>query len=225
MTVRPNQLFSEFLSTYILVFCGTGAMVVNEVTGGSVTHVGVCLVWGFVVLAMIYAFGEISGAHMNPAVTVAFAVAKKFAWKNVAPYVLAQSVGAVLASTTLWLLFPASEWLGGTHPSVDPYFSPGSAFILEFLLTFFLMVTIINVSTGSKEVGAMAGLAIGGVVMLEALFAGPMTNASMNPARSLGPNLVSGHYHDLWIYLLAPTLGAIFAVFSCKWAKGPKCCD
>ncbi len=203
-----------------MVFCGTGAMTVNEVTGGSVTHVGIAITWGLIVMAMIYAFGETSGAHFNPAVTIAFAYAKKFAWKEVPKYITAQILGAFLASSILLFLFPASEFLGATIPTVDVW----RAFVLELLLTFFLMVTIINVSTGSKEIGVVAGIAIGAVVLLEAMFAGPITNASMNPARSLAPNIVSGNIQGLWLYMIAPVLGALLAVVSCKLVKDDNCC-
>lgn len=216
-----KRYISEFIGTFALIFCGCGAMTINEVTGGDVTHVGIGLTWGLVVMAMIYAFGETSGAHFNPAVTVAFAYAKKFAWKEVPKYVISQILGAFVASFVLFFLFPDSELLGSTIPKVDVW----RAFVLELLLTFFLMVTIINVSTGSKEIGVVAGIAIGGVVMLEALFAGPITNASMNPARSLAPNVVSGNIDGLWLYLVAPVLGALLAVVSCKLVKDDKCCN
>lgn len=204
-----------------MVFCGTGAMTINEVTGGDVTHVGIAITWGLIVMAMIYAFGETSGAHFNPAVTIAFAYAKKFAWKEVPTYIIAQVLGAFLASFTLLFLFPDSELLGSTIPKIDVW----RAFVLELLLTFFLMVVIINVSTGSKEIGIIAGIAVGAVILLEAMFAGPITNASMNPARSLAPNLVSGNTNGLWLYLVAPILGALLAVVSCKLVKDDNCCD
>jgi aquaporin Z len=216
-----KKYISEFIGTFSMIFCGTGAMTVNEVTGGEVTHVGIAITWGLIVMAMIYAFGETSGAHFNPAVTIAFAYAKKFAWKEVPKYIIAQVLGAFAASLVLWFLFPASEYLGATIPTVDVW----RAFVLELLLTFFLMVVIINVSTGSKEMGIIAGIAVGGVVLLEAMFAGPITNASMNPARSLAPNIVSGNIDGLWLYILAPILGAILAVISCKLIKEENCCD
>lgn len=204
-----------------MIFCGTGAMTINEVTGGDVTHVGIGITWGLIVMAMIYAFGDISGAHFNPAVTIGFAYAKKFAWKEVPKYIFFQVAGAFAASFLLLWLFPKSEFLGSTIPTVDVW----RAFVLELLLTFFLMVVIINVSTGSKEVGIIAGIAVGSVVLLEALFAGPITNASMNPARSLAPNIVSGNITGLWLYMIAPILGAILAVVSCKLVKDDQCCD
>lgn len=216
-----KKYISEFIGTFSMVFCGTGAMTINEITGGSVSHVGVAITWGLIVMAMIYAFGETSGAHFNPAVTIAFAYAKKFAWKQVPKYIIAQILGAFAASLILWFLFPTSEFLGATIPTVDVW----RAFVLELLLTFFLMVVIINVSTGSKEIGVIAGIAIGSVVLLEAMFAGPITNASMNPARSLAPNIVAGKIANLWLYILAPIFGALLAVVSCKLVKDDNCCD
>ena len=219
--MNMKKYISEFIGTFSLIFCGTGAMTINEVTGGDVTHVGIGLTWGLIVVAMIYAFGDISGAHFNPAVTIAFAYAKKFAWKEVPKYIIAQILGAFVASFVLLFLFPESKFLGSTIPSIDV----GRAFVLELLLTFFLMITIINVSTGSKEIGVIAGIAIGGVVTLEALFAGPITNASMNPARSFAPNIISGNIDGLWLYMVAPILGALLAVASCKLVKDENCCN
>jgi len=216
-----KNYIAEFIGTFAMIFCGTGAMTINEVTGGSVTHVGIGITWGLIVMAMIYAFGEISGAHFNPAVSIAFAYAKKFSWKEVPKYILFQVAGAFTASLLLMWLFPKSELLGATIPTVDVW----RAFVLELILTFFLMVVIINVSTGSKEVGMMAGFAVGSVVLLEAIFAGPITNASMNPARSLAPNIVSGNIKGLWLYMLAPIIGALLAVVSCKFVKHENCCD
>jgi len=216
-----KRYIAEVIGTFSMVFCGTGAMTINEVTGGDITHPGIAITWGLIVMAMIYAFGDISGAHFNPAVTVAFAYAKKFSWIEVPKYILAQCLGAILASSVLLFLFPESEFLGATLPSFEAY----KAFVLEILLTFFLMVVIINVSTGAKEIGVIAGIAIGGVVLLEAMFAGPMTKASMNPARSLGPALLSGNLQHLWLYLTAPFIGALLAVVSCKLVKDEQCCD
>ena len=216
-----KNYISEFIGTFAMIFCGTGAMTINEITGGDVTHVGIGITWGLIVMAMIYAFGEISGAHFNPAVSIAFAYAKKFSWKEVPKYIFFQVAGAFAASLLLMWLFPKSELLGATIPTVDVW----RGFVLELILTFFLMAVIINVSTGSKEVGMMAGIAIGSVVLLEALFAGPITNASMNPARSLAPNIVSGNIKELWLYILAPIIGALLAVVSCKFVKHENCCD
>jgi len=216
-----KRFISEIIATFALVFCGTGAMVINDFTGGTVSHVGVAITFGLIVMGMIYAFGDISGAHMNPAVTIAFAYAKKFSWKEVPAYILAQFIGAFLASGILLYLFPESQTLGATLPGL----SAMKVFILEIILSFFLMVVIINVSTGSKEIGVVAGIAIGSVVLLEAMFAGPVTGASMNPARSIAPAVVSGNLADIWIYIFAPIIGCLLAVVSCKTVKDDACCD
>ena len=159
-------------------------------------------------MAMIYALGNISGAHLNPAVSIAFTIAKRFPLKQLLPYIVSQIVGALLASLTLKFLFPDNGSLGSTIP----HGSASQSFVLEFLLTFFLMLVIINVATGSKELGMFAGLAIGSTVLLEAMFAGPICGASMNPARSLAPAVVSGHLEHLWIYLTATVGGAVLAI-------------
>lgn len=211
MKIIRSALYGEFLGTYAMVFCGTAAMAVNEING-SISHVGVDITWGLIVMAMIYAFGELSGAHFNPAVTVGFALSGRFAWKNVPIYIVMQVIAATLASITVKYLLPESEFIGASIPSIDAT----RAFVLESILTFILMIVIIHISTGSKEIGPVAGLAVGSVILLEAMFAGPLTNASMNPARSLGPALVSGHVQPLWIYLTAPFLGASLAVVTAK---------
>lgn len=215
-----KKYIAELIGSFTLVFCGCGAIVTNEFSQGTVSHSGIALTFGLVVMALIYAFGEISGAHFNPAVTIAFSYAKKFPLKEVPKYIVAQCLGAVLAALMLLILFPNNEHLGTTLPNITLW----RAFIFEVLLTFFLMLVIINVSTGAKETGIMAGIAIGGVVWFEAQFAGPITGASMNPARSLGPALVSGHTEHLWLYLTAPIVGALLAVISCKLVKEEQCC-
>jgi aquaporin NIP len=210
-----RKYLAELLGTYALVFAGTGAIVIDQQTHGSITHMGVAITFGLVVMSMIYTFGDISGAHLNPAVSIAFTIARKFPVTQLLPFILSQLTGAVLASLTLKLLFPANQLLGATIPAG----SAGQSFVLEFILTFFLMLVIINVATGSKERGLFAGLAIGSVVGLEAMFAGPICGASMNPARSFGPAIVSGHYEFLWIYLTATTLGAVSAIPVWKFIK------
>ena len=215
-----KKYLSEIIGTFSMIFCGCGAMVINDFTGGTITHPGVAITWGLIVMTMIYAFGDISGAHFNPAVTVGFAVAKKFRWKEVPKYIVSQFTGAIAASLLLLYLFPDSD-LGATIPTIEPL----KVFIIELLLSFFLMVVIINVSTGSKEIGPIAGIAVGSVILLEAMFAGPLTKASMNPIRSLAPALASGNFTDLWVYLTAPFLGMLLAVFSCKLVKDDNCCD
>ncbi len=217
-----KKYYAETLGTFAMVFCGCGAMTINEITNGSISHVGVAITWGLIVMAMIYAFGEISGAHFNPAVSIGFAFAKKFSWKEVPKYIIAQFIGAFFAIFILWFLFPESQFLGETTPA-DGFIAYKAA-ILEFLLTFFLMVVIINVSSGSKETGTMAAIAVGGVILLEAMFAGPMTKASMNPIRSIAPAIFTGNFQYLWLYITAPILGAIAAVSSCKLVKDDNCC-
>ncbi|QNH63770.1 MIP family channel protein [Hymenobacter sediminicola] len=208
---------AEILGTFAILFCGTGAIIINQETHGAITHVGVAMTFGLIVTSMIYALGNISGAHFNPAVTIAFTVAGKFPVRQVLPYIVSQLAGAVLASATLRYLFPANELLGATLPAG----SEAQSFILEFILTFFLMLVILNVAYGSKEQGMFAGLAIGAVVLLEAMFAGPICGASMNPARSFSPALVSGHLEHLWLYLVAPTAGAVAAVFIWRYLTRP----
>jgi len=211
---------AEILGTFALVFAGTGAIVVNEVSGGAITHVGIALTFGLIVLAMIYTVGDISGAHLNPAVTVGFWAARRLPGRDVFPYIASQFIGAILASALLRFLFPENKLLGATMPAG----SESQSFILEVVLTFFLMLTILNVSTGSKEKGVTAGIAIGAVIALEAMFAGPVCGASMNSARSLAPALVSGHFEHLWIYLAAPPLGAVAAMFACRCVREKDCC-
>lgn len=215
--MRP-RLIAEFLGTFALVFAGTGAVVIDEVTGGGVTHVGVALTFGLIVLAMIYTLGDISGAHINPAVTIAFSVAGRFSWKSTGPYVVVQCAGATAASFTLRFLFPQSAHLGATLPSGSSL----QSFILELLLTAILMFVILGVSTGAREKGITAGIVVGSVIALEAMFAGPICGASMNPARSLAPAVVSEHLQSLWIYLIAPTLGAILGVGAFRLVQNPR---
>lgn len=203
-----RKLIAEFLGTFALVFCGTGAVIINQQTNGAVTHVGIAITFGFIVMGMIYALGNISGAHLNPAVSIAFTLAGRFKRQSLLPYIVSQLAGATAASMVLKLLFPNGGLLGATMPAG----SETQSFILEFILTFFLMLVIINVATGSKEQGMFAGLAIGSVVLLEAMFAGPICGASMNPARSFAPAIASNHLEHLWIYLTAPVLGAAGAI-------------
>jgi aquaporin Z len=199
---------AEAIGTFAIVFCGTGAITINEVSGGVVTHVGISITFGLIVMAMIYTFGEKSGAHFNPAVTIAFCLYKVFPVRLVIPYIISQLTGAVGASALLKILFPSSKTLGATIPAG----SLMQSFVLEVILTFLLMMTIVNVAESGKEKGLYAGIAIGSVVLLEALFAGPISGASMNPARSLAPALFSNGLHYVWIYITAPITGAVAAI-------------
>ena len=215
-----NKLAAEAIGTFALVFAGTGAIVINDVSGGAVTHVGIAITFGLVVMAMIYAVGDVSGAHLNPAVTLGFAFAGRLAPRTVLPYIASQTLGALAASGLMRLLFAKHSTLGATLPAGAEMHS----FILEVVLTAILMFVILSVSTGPKEKGLMAGIAVGGVIGFEAMFAGPITGASMNPARSLAPAVVSGRLEHLWIYLIAPPLGALVAVLSCRAIHGRECC-
>jgi MIP family channel proteins len=215
-----KKLISEFIGTFSLVFAGTGAIVINDVSGGAISHLGVAMTFGLIVMAMIYTLGDISGAHLNPAVTLGFFAARRLERGLVLPYVLSQCAGAVLASVVLLFLFPQHPGLGGTAPAG----SSAQSFVLEGILTCILMFVILGVSTGEKEKGITAGIAVGSIVGLEALFAGPISGASMNPARSLAPALISGHFDALWIYLAAPVLGALVAVLGCQCVHEQGCC-
>lgn len=210
-----NRLLAEALGTFTLLFAGTGAIVINGVSGGALGHVGIAVTFGLVVLALIYTWGDVSGAHFNPAVTVAFATGGRFPWREVPGYLAAQALGAFLASVVLRLLFPTDPKLGATLPAG----TAGQSFVLELILTAILMLTILNVSTGAKEKGITAGIAVGSVIGLEAMFAGPICGASMNPIRSLAPAVVSGHLEHLWIYLTAPILGAVLALPLYRWTR------
>ena len=203
-----RKFLAEFLGTFALIFAGTGAIVINAESGGAITHLGVALTFGLIVLAMIYTLGDVSGAHMNPAVTVAFAAAGLFPFASVLLYISAQISGALLASLSLHFLFPQNATLGATLP-IGP---PMQSFVLELILSGILMFVILNVSHGAKEKGITAGIVVGAVIALEALFAGPICGASMNPARSLAPAIVSGHLEHLWIYLVAPVVGMLIAI-------------
>jgi aquaporin NIP len=210
-----KKYIAEFIGTFALIFCGTGAIIINQETNGAISHVGIAATFGLIVMCMIYTFGEISGAQLNPAVTIGFAVAGRFDKKEVFPYIGSQILGAFLATLILKFLFPLNPNLGATLPAG----SQMQSFVLEIILTYLLMLVILNVSQGSKETGLFAGIAIGGTVLLEAMFAGPICGASMNPARSLSPAIISGNIADLWIYIFAPVIGVILAVFTWKALK------
>jgi len=210
-----QRFAAEAVGTFALVFAGTGAIVVNDTGEGIISHVGVALTFGLVVMAMIYAVGDISGAHLNPAVTLGFWLARRCPAADIAPYVTSQLIGALAGSLLVRVLLGPHPTLGATLPSGSVW----QSFLLEIVLTFLLMFTILNVATGAKEKGAIAGLAIGGVVALAAMFGGPISGASMNPARSLGPALVSEQLQSLWIYLLAPILGSGLAVIVCRYFR------
>jgi aquaporin Z len=213
-----TKYLAEFIGTFMLLFAGAGAIVINDATGGLITHVGIALTFGLVVLAVIYTIGDVSGAHINPAVTIGFWIGGQFHRRQVVPYIGCQLAGATVACFVLRLLYPGHPTMGATLPIVGIW----QAFLLEIILTWFLMFVVLNVSTGAKEKGITAGIVVGSVVALEAMFAGPACGASMNPARSFGPAIVvaTNRINEksdlavsaLWIYLAAPVIGAALAV-------------
>lgn len=202
---------AECIGTFALVFCGTGAIVINDVSKGMVSHPGVAITFGLIVMVMIYAFRSTSGAHINPAVSIAFSLTDRFDKKQLIGYIIAQVIGALLASILLRLLFPEHPTLGITTPSGSWY----QTFILEVILTFLLMIVILFVSQ-NRSIEHFTAIAVGGIILLEALFAGPITGASMNPARSIAPALVSGRIDQLWIYIVAPVIGACLGTLTWK---------
>lgn len=212
-----KRLLAEYLGTFALVFAGTGAIIADHVSGGAVGNTGIALVFGLVVLAMICAFGDASGAHLNPAVSGALALAGRFPWRDVPGYFAAQFAGAFTASGLLKLIFPKVPTLGSTLPHVGIW----QTFVLEILLTAMLVHVILMVA---GKGGLVPPVAIGAVVGLEAMFAGPFTGASMNPARSLAPAILSGQLDSLWLYPAATFLGAALAVPLCKGVCGGDCC-
>lgn len=208
---------AEGLGTFGLVFAGCGAIMIDTLSGGQITHVGVGLVFGLIITVMIYAFGHISGAHFNPAVTLAFVLVRHFPVRRLIGYWVSQLLGATLAAGCLRLLFGNVAHLGATLPTGSG--GAWQSFGLETLLTFFLMIVIMAMATDTRAVGQAAALAIGATVALEALFAGPICGASMNPARSLGPALISGTWTAQWVYLIAPLLGAVVGALLYRWMR------
>ena len=215
-----RRLCAEAFGTFCLVFAGTGAVIVNEVTGGGVTHVGVALTFGLVVMALVYALGKSSGCHINPAVTLGLCAAGRFNQTLVMPNIGSQSAGAFLASGMLRVLLPESRALGATIPAGSDF----QSLVLEFVLTLILMVVILGIASGPSEERPLAGIAIGGVIGFEALFAGPISGASMNPARSLAPAVVAMQLDQVWIYVVAPVAGALASVPLCRCIHSSPCC-
>ncbi|XVF27429.1 hypothetical protein REPUB_Repub14bG0105900 [Reevesia pubescens] len=201
-----QKLMAEVLGTYFLIFAGCAAVVVNVNNDKVVSQPGISMVWGLAVMVLVYSVGHISGAHFSPAVTIAFATCKRFPLKQVPPYIFAQVLGSTMAAGTLRLIFSGPQ---DVFAGTSPQGSNLQAFVVEFIITFYLMFIISGVATDNRAIGELAGLAIGSTVLLNVLFAGPITGASMNPARSLGPAIVSNHYKGIWIYLTSPTLGAV----------------
>ena len=206
--IMLQKLTAEFIGTFALVFCGTGTIIIDQETNGAVTHAGIALTFGAIVTAMVFAFGKISGAHLNPAVSLALRTTNKIDNKILFSYTGIQTAGAFTASALLKFLFPANISLGSTIPAG----SDMQSFLLEVVLAFILMLVIFFVSENADEKSVSPAIAIGATVGLEAMFAGPICGASMNPARSLAPALLSGNTQHLWIYLTAPFSGTLLAV-------------
>lgn len=215
-----NRYFAEAMGTFALVMTACCAIVVNEAHDGVLGHLGICMVTGLIVMAMIYAVGNISGAHLNPAVTLGFVFAGRLKLHDAIGYMGSQFAGAIAAAAFLRYIFPESETLGATTATL----SLDRAFAMEVVLSFLLMFVILNVSTGHMEKGIMAGVAVGGTIALECLVGGPLTGASMNPARSLAPAVMSGHLEGIWLYLTAPVIGTLIATPTCRWIQGDGCC-
>jgi MIP family channel proteins len=206
---------AELIGTFALVFAGAGAIMVDAKTH-ALGHVGVAITFGLVIMAMIYAVGHVSGAHFNPAVTFAFALTRHFPWRSAVVYWLAQAAGAIAAAAVLRGSLGKVAEVGATLPSG----SQGQAFLWEAVLTLFLMFVILAVATDTRAVGEAAAIAVGGTVGLDAMFGGPVTGASMNPARSLGPALLAGNLHALWLYILAPLVGATAGALLYQFVRG-----
>jgi aquaporin NIP len=217
---RPSlarRCFAEGFATFALVFAGCGAIVLDSERGGSLGSTGIAAAFGLVIMAMIYATGHLSGAHINPAVSIAFSATRHFPLRDVAAYVPSQLVGAVAGALLLrivWEGTPAD--LGATVPSVGV----GSALVYEGVMTAFLMFVIMAVATDTRAVGAAAAIAIGGTVALDSLFGGGVTGASMNPSRSFGPALVTGEWRDFWVYVIGPIVGALAGALAYELARG-----
>jgi len=210
-----RALVAELIGTFALVFAGAGAIMVDARTH-ALGHIGVSIAFGLAIMVMIYAVGHISGAHFNPAVSFAFALTRHFPWPRAAAYWLAQAAGALIAAAILRASLGNLEHVGATLPAG----SQAQALLWETVLTFFLMFVIMSVATDTRAVGEAAAIAIGGTVGLDAMFGGPISGASMNPARSLGPALVGGDLHALWLYVVAPLAGAALGALAYQFVRG-----
>jgi len=209
-----KKYLAEYIGTFALVLIGTGAMVIDQHSGGAVGLVGIALAFGMIVMSMVYVFGPISGAHINPAVTIAFAYRGDFPKKQVGPYIIVQILGAVTASSLLRMMFPLNESLGWTIPSGGLL----QSFVNEFVLTFLLMLSILG-STAEQKTESLCGLIIGFTLIGLILFGGPISGGAFNPARTLGPAIITQNFTALWLYMVAPPAGAVSAVVLWRYLK------
>nr|DAD35661.1 TPA_asm: hypothetical protein HUJ06_006301 [Nelumbo nucifera] len=205
-----QKVIAEVIGTYFLIFAGCGAVAINKIYG-SISFPGMCVAWGLIVMVMIYAVGHISGGHFNPAVTITFAIFRGFPWAQVPIYVMAQVVGSTFGSATLYLLFPVKpkDYFGTL-----PVGSDIQSLVLEIIISYLLMFVISGVATDDRAIGELAGIAIGMTILLNVVIAGPVSGASMNPARSLGPAIVMHQYKSIWVYIVGPIVGTIAGAFS-----------
>jgi aquaporin NIP len=210
--IKTRKYVAECLATFFLVFCGTGAIIINEHSNETIGHLGIAVAFGLIVTIMIFTFGDISGAHMNPVVTLVFILLKIHPKKDLIPFVYSQIAGALLASLALCSLFPENKNLGNTLPNGSEL----QSFMLELIMTFLLVLVILFSTQGSEAKMKTAALTIGATILIEALIIGPISGASMNPTRTFAPALVSGHLEHLWIYILGPTIGGLTAAYLWK---------
>ncbi|KAL5830398.1 hypothetical protein ACOSQ3_019866 [Xanthoceras sorbifolium] len=205
-----QKLIAEVIGTYFVIFCGCGSVAVNKIYG-SVTFPGIAVVWGLIVMVMVYSVGHISGAHFNPAVTITFAIFRQFPAKQVPSYILAQLLGSILASGTLCLLLDVND---DAYFGTIPVGSHIRSFVIEIIISFLLMFVISGVATDNRSIGELAGIAVGMTILLNVFVAGPVSGASMNPARSIGPALVMMKFKGIWIYIVGPLIGTIMGGFA-----------
>ncbi|KAH9319150.1 hypothetical protein KI387_020919, partial [Taxus chinensis] len=205
-----KKVAAEVIGTFILIFSGCGSVLIDKKTGGSITHLGVSLVWGMAVMILIYSLGHISGAHFNPAVTLAFASIKKFPLKDIPGYIAAQVVGSIAAGIVLYHLFGDIAHMAATVPAGSEI----QSFVLEILITFLLMFVVCGVATDTRAVGELAGLAVGTTVAMVVIVAGPISGASLNPARTIGSAVAGRIFTSIWIYMVAPPIGSIAGAWS-----------
>ncbi|KAL1828113.1 hypothetical protein ACET3Z_006525 [Daucus carota] len=211
-----QKVIAEVCGTYFVIFAGCGSVAANKVYGGTVTFPGICITWGLIVMCMIYSVGHISGAHFNPAITVTFAIFRRFPWKQVPFYIAAQVAGSTLASGTVRLVFDVDK---DKYFGTVPAGSDIQSFAIEIIIAFLQMFVVCGVATDTRAVGELAGIAVGASVVLNVFVAGPMSGASLNPARSLGPAIVMNVYRGIWVYMVAPFVGSIAGGFVYGWIR------